>query len=93
MGTTNINDELDQLKLIDFGISSSYIKEDYLLREPRNDAEHIDMKYKSFKGNDAFCSRNVLSHKSTSRRDDLISLVYVMVFLITLEIPFMKKNI
>jgi casein kinase I homolog HRR25 len=93
VGYPNAGDELDQLKLIDFGIASSYANIKSLFREPKKDDEHIEMESQRFKGNYAFCSPNALRNKSTSRRDDLLSLLYILIFLLTLKVPFMEENI
>ena len=93
VGGSYDDDELDQLKLIDFGIASSYVKKERIFREPRNDDDHIECTTQRFKGNYAFCSPNALNNSSTSRRDDFLSLLYILVFLITLKVPFMSENI
>lgn len=51
------------------------------------------MQNQRFKGNYAFCSPNALNNKSTSRRDDFLSLLYILIFLLTLKVPFMEGNI
>ena len=40
------------------------------------------MPYNSFKGNLLFQSKNAFEGKTLSRRDDIISLIYLLVFLI-----------
>jgi len=93
VGLPNTGDKLVQLKLIDFGIATSYAKKISLFKVPANDDEHIEQVTQRFKGNYAFCSPNALLHKSTSRRDDLISLLYILLFLSTLKVPFMDDNL
>ena len=64
---------LDQIKLIDFG----FVQSIYDL-----EGHHIsDVERKSFEGNPAFCSYNAVQGKTLSRRDDLISLVYILLYL------------
>lgn len=60
--------------LIDFGIASKYIQAD---------GSHIAyLKYKKFSGNFMFASLNNLSKLSESRRDDMQSLIYIMLYLL-----------
>lgn len=66
------------VNLIDFGFASSYIEQDDSGR-----LCHIQKGYKDlFQGNILFSSLNQLKFKRTSRRDDLISLFYLMVYLL-----------
>ena len=61
--------------LIDFGFSTRY--------KDRKSGEHIKQKeVEKFKGNMIFGSVNQLNFLTTSRRDDLISLFYLIVFLL-----------
>jgi len=65
----------DTLKLIDFGLCTKYLNES---------GEHIDQKEsQKFRGNVLFCSPNQMNFESTSRRDDVISLFYFLVYLTT----------
>lgn len=65
---------LADIRLIDFGLCSSYLT---------NNGQHIDMSTRSmFLGNIAFGSVNAMNFKSVSRRDDLISLTYLLVYMI-----------
>lgn len=64
--------EATKLKLIDFGLCSKYLDDN---------GEHIKPESAVFKGNFCFSSANSLSLKSTSRRDDLISIFYLLVYL------------
>ena len=88
VGGTKKGDEQDQLKLIDFGIASQFVKNEGSLKEPTNDDEHANVQTKRFQGNYAFCSPNVLRNKTTSRRDDFLSLVYILIYLTTMKLPF-----
>lgn len=70
--------------LIDFGISTRF-----------EDAKgnHIRMtKTSSFAGNPLFASKNVWKRQPLSRRDDLISLFYILVYLATGELKFIYKE-
>ena len=66
---------------VDFGISKSYINPDtgYHVKK-----DHCMI----FKGTIRYASRNALSGISSSRRDDLESLAYVMMFLMKGELPW-----
>lgn len=63
---------LNRLYLIDFGIATKY-------RKPNG--EHIEkLNCERFKGSMIFASKNVFNFWDSSRRDDLISLVYNLIF-------------
>ena len=63
---------MNKLYLIDFGISQSYLTES---------GTHIAFeKDVPFKGNVIFSSKNAFDQKTLSRRDDIISLMYLLVF-------------
>lgn len=63
---------MNKLYLIDFGISQSYLKEN---------GEHIPFERDvPFKGNVIFSSKNAFDQLSLSRRDDIISLMYFIIF-------------
>ena len=78
----NNSDDLTKLKLIDFGIASTYSK-NKLLKAPQRDEDHVDQRLKPFQGNFAFCSPNALLNNNTSRRDDLYSLLYILIYMMT----------
>ena len=67
----NDRKELDNIYLIDFGISQKYL-DDELKHMPF--LENLP-----FKGNAIFSSKNAFSQYSLSRRDDIISLVYLSI--------------
>jgi hypothetical protein len=74
--------ESSKLILIDFGHSREI--NDY-------QGEHIAEKTdQPFVGNYAFASHNAFLNKSLSRRDDLISLCYILVFLFDGEPAWIK---
>ena len=65
---------MNQLYLIDFGISQRYLDEK---------GEHIPMNTKvPFKGNVIFSSKHAFQNLTLSRRDDIISMVYFLIFCI-----------
>lgn len=64
-----------KIHLIDFGFSQSF--------RCQTSKKHLKhQKIKSFKGNYVYASHNHLTFHSTSRRDDLVSLVYVLINLL-----------
>ena len=66
--------EHNNVNIIDFGFATPYLKEDGRTHVKKT---HLE----SFRGNLVFSSLNQLKFQSTSRRDDLISLFYLMVYL------------
>jgi serine/threonine protein kinase len=66
-----------KLRLIDFGLASRYLD---------NEGNHIaEGGQTKFKGSMLFASSTAFKFMETSRRDDLISLVYLLVFLLDLS--------
>lgn len=61
--------------LIDFGFASRYLD-----KETHQHLDQVDTDL--FQGNLIFSSLNQLNFKSTSRRDDLISLAYMMALML-----------
>ena len=74
---------LDSVNLVDFGFSTKYLDKDGK-HLPQRDLE-------SFRGNMLFASSNQFEFKSTSRRDDLISLLYLMVYLLNKDLPWLTE--
>jgi serine/threonine protein kinase len=74
--------ELHKLKIIDFGLSTKWCDENgkHLARAQMN----------SFKGNLIFGSKNAFRGQRLSRRDDLISLAYLLVYIVDGDLEFMK---
>ena len=69
----NIMIQNNETTIIDFGFSRSYLE----------DGIHIENEdVEKFQGNVFFASHNRMQFKSASRRDDLISLVYLLVYLL-----------
>lgn len=80
---------LNKLKLIDFGLATSYLK----LNAATQEMEHLKCERRQFQGNLAFSSKNAFMEMTLSRRDDLISLVYMLTYLASGKLPFIKHNI
>ena len=68
---------MPQVTLIDFGFTEKFYKD-------KNSDEHIqeNTKIESFQGNILFSSHNQMSFYKTSRKDDLISLIQLMVYML-----------
>ena len=67
----NLMIQNNEIRIIDFGYAQSYLQ----------DGMHIENEdVEKFKGNIFFASHNRMQFKSASRRDDLISLVYLLVY-------------
>lgn len=62
--------------LIDFGFSDKFLTQD--------GAQHIDeeSKVEFFQGNILFASERQMNFKKTSRKDDLVSLFYLLIFML-----------
>ncbi|OMJ70462.1 hypothetical protein SteCoe_31558 [Stentor coeruleus] len=72
--------------LIDFGMARSYID--------KKTKHHIPQITESaFKGNLVFCSNNIISGIQASRRDDIISLLLVLFFIIKRGLPWIKSSV
>ena len=70
------------IHLIDFGISKFYII----------NGKHIKKKkVKYFSGNVLFSSKNAFRHLELSRRDDLISLCYLLIFFMKGSAKWIKE--
>lgn len=65
---------LKEIRLIDFGLSTSFVDEN---------GYHIKKQESYTRGNYAFASKNTVIGISPSRRDDLLSLVYLLFYLYT----------
>lgn len=75
---------LNKVRLIDFGLSRKYL--DPVGQHIPNKVERV------FKGNIVFSSKHLFNLESPSRRDDLISLGYLMIYMISGDIPFIKED-
>jgi len=81
---------LSEFKLIDFGVSDCICKNPEAYSEPIEDGDHREIGTSLQKGNLIFASPNSVKNITLSRRDDLISLFYLMLYLQTKIIPFFK---
>lgn len=67
--------EAASLHLVDFGFATSFIEKQSGLHIQHDEVE-------TFRGNMIFGSLNQLNFQKTSRRDDLISLLYMLVYML-----------
>ena len=75
---------MNKIHLIGFANSKSY-----------NDYEGNHLKQKNnvpFRGNVIFSSKTAFEKKSLSRKDDIISLVYVLAYLVNSSLPWFDSN-
>ena len=76
---------LHKLYLIDYGLAKSYLG---------SDGKHMPhSRLEFFTGNMMYGSKYLLNFESPSRRDDLISLCYVLLYIIEGSLPFMEVNL
>jgi len=79
----NHMDSLHKIKVIDFGLAKKYI----------NNGMHIECgREKLFQGNMIFASKNAFNMKTQSRRDDLISLCYFLLYLVDGDLAFLQDE-
>jgi hypothetical protein len=71
--------------MIDFGLAKKYVGE--------NGKHNEKQKEKQFQGNMIFASKNAFNLHTLSRRDDLHSLCYLLLYLIDGDLVFLQKNI
>ena len=64
-----------QVHIIDYGFTTSYLEEGSHIQE--NDQLEL------FAGNLLFASINQLEYNKTSRKDDLMSLIYLMIYILS----------
>jgi len=80
----NAKHSLYKCRLIDFGLAKKFQQED---------GSHIPLKKeKLFQGNLIFASVNTFNMITHSRRDDLISLCYFMLYLVDGDLAFLKRD-
>lgn len=80
----NSKQSLYKVRLIDFGLAKKYLLDN---------GQHIPQKKeKLFQGNLIFASVNTFNMLSHSRRDDLISLCYFLLYLIDGDLAFLKRD-
>ena len=71
---TNCFDKVD-ISIVDFGFVTKYMDD--------TNKKHLPVQnVKVFRGNIMFASPNQLNFRATSRRDDLISLVYLIIYML-----------
>lgn len=68
---SNLN-SMHEIKLIDFGFATKFVDQN---------GNHLKLDKQPFRGNMAFCSKNAMNFETQSRRDDLISLNYILLYL------------
>lgn len=74
--------DLHRVTLIDFGLSTMYLDQE---------GKHVPKEGSNgFQGNMIFASRNAFIGKTLSRRDDLISLCYFLIYIIDGSMPFIE---
>ena len=93
VGTFGLNDKKCQLKLIDFGIATSYVTTEGKFKKPSDPSHHIKLERRLFNGNMGFCSPNQLKKKATSRRDDLYSILFILMYLTNNKLPFFDDSL
>jgi serine/threonine protein kinase len=71
---------LDSVNLVDFGFATKYL-------DRRGEHLHEGM-LQSFRGNMLTSSTNLMMFKTTSRRDDMISLLYLIIYLLNQTLPW-----
>lgn len=70
-----------RIRIIDFGLVKSFLDEE---------GNHISKKRERyFKGNMIFASKNAFNLFTQSRRDDLMSLCYLLIYLIDGDLVFL----
>ena len=92
IGDFNDLKTLHSIRLIDFGLATPYL-ETHISTDGTEERVHIPKAHKCFQGNLAFSSKNCFKEVTLSRRDDLISLAYFLLYLATGKLPFVKHNL
>lgn len=71
-------------RLIDFGLARKYMDKN---------GKHVpNSTQRVFRGNVVFASRNLFNLETPSRRDDLISLCYLLLYLVDGDLPFISEQ-
>lgn len=70
--------------MLDFGLCRTYVNRDGTLKKPRDNV--------GFRGTVRYASMTAHEKKDLSRRDDLLSLFYTFVELLTGQLPWRKTN-
>jgi serine/threonine protein kinase len=71
----------DKIFIIDFGLSKIYIK---------NNKHILKRNIQNIIGNIRYCSVNIHNNISPSRRDDIESIIYILIYLLNGELPWQK---
>ena len=80
----NTPESLNSFYLIDFGLCTDYLDKD---------GNHIPFeKRQKFHGNVALASKHAMNFKSVSRRDDMISLTYLLIYLVQGTLTFLENT-
>lgn len=84
IGMSKSTEVSSDIKLIDFGMAKKYLDKD---------GKHVECQSLAyFQGNRIFASSHAMFMKTTSRKDDLISLYYLIVFLVDNSLPFINVS-
>ena len=81
------------MKLIDFGLARPFIKSDKLSKKNWSESDHIDQTKKNQYGNIVFASPDSMQDLKLSRRSDLFSLVYMLIYIKTGKYLFIDNNL
>ena len=80
----NSPESLKNIYLIDFGLCTDYIDKD---------GDHITFeKRHKFYGNVALASKHAMNFNAVSRRDDMISLTYLLIYLVQGTLSFLENT-
>ena len=75
IGSADPRDKSSDIKLIDFGLAEKYLDKN---------GDHIERtEVDEFRGNILFGSHNTMSFHTSTRKNDLISLSYLLIFIIS----------
>ena len=80
----NYKRTLHNIRMIDFGLAKKYVDDN---------GKHVPLqREKQFQGNMIFASKNAFNLHTLSRRDDLHSLCYLLLYLIDGDLIFLEKG-
>lgn len=77
-------DSMHKIRLIDYGLCKKYVDQNGEHKKQQNETV--------FEGNITFASKNALNLKSLSRRDDLMQLCYLLLYIIDGDLIFFDDN-
>ena len=81
------------LKLIDFGLAHPFIKSSKLSKKNWTESDHIEQTPKDKYGNSVFASPDSMLDLKLSRRSDLYSLVYMLIYIKTGKYLFYDREL